>query len=354
MISRIAQENSRGRRLERLAAPLRRPSARIALAIALLPAASIAACGDAGDSSAARIGGHTISKATVEHWTSVIHQGGAFHGFRGRPRGTSRQRAVALLISSNWLIGEATRQGVPIEPVTVDQVLAQRESEAGQQARQLSATGQTIADVKFEIRAELAGEAVLEKLAVRADHVTRRQVSDFYRRNSRLFRTPEVRVTDLLENQSSPAAASALVNRIGTGRRFKHLAYHELVTQTPGFMRTPEKTRLVKAIFAANPGVVSSPMPLNGSWAVFIVRKLLPSKPEAFSTVRSEVAMQLRASRRRQLQLGLDHEYKAYWRHLTRCESDYVGPGCPQYKGSLGAYEDPFSLQGHPALAGRG
>jgi hypothetical protein len=324
-------------------------------AAVLLSITSLAACGGIADTATVvRVGDQAISKATVDHWANVIRRGGAFSGFRGKPDGTDKQRALALLISSDWLIGEAARQGTPVAEATVEQALAEREHEGGEFQKRLRATGQTVAGIKLEMRAELAAEAVREKLAEQADDVTQQEVLDFYRQNRRLFSTSEVRVTDLLENQPSPAAATAFVSRAGTGRRFAKVAYHEQVTSSPGFTRTPEKARLVNAIFSARPGVVSQPMPLNGHWTVFVVRRVLPERPESFAQAQIEATKRLRVIRQKGLKAKFDREFTALWRSRTKCESGYVGPGCPQSAAVLGVYEDPFSRRAHPMLAEQG
>jgi hypothetical protein len=316
--------------------------------------AGLTACGGGGfgsDTTVVRVGNLAISKAVVDHWASVIKRGGAFSGFRGAPpRGTPRQRAITLLVTSNWLIAEAERQGVAAPEATVAQALVERER-SPEFHKRLRETGQTLAGVEFEMRAELAGEAIRAKLASGAAHFSPRDLVAFYRANPRLFSGLEARVTDLLENQPSPSAAAALVRRIGTGRRFAEMANHEQVSRTSGYMQTPEKVKLVEAIFAARPGVVSRPMPLNGTWTVFVVRKLLPPKLKPLASVHAEASRLLNVARQHEIASVFDSEYRRRWSARTSCRSGFVAPGCPQYRGQLDAYEDPFSTRAHPLLS---
>jgi hypothetical protein len=158
--------------------------------LALLVALGLGACGATPEgTTVARVGSRPITKSELRHWEKVIGARGAFGGFRGAPKGTVRQRALALLITSEWLIGEAVRQKVPISQAEVDGALTAREGEAGELHKRLAATGETSADLKFELRAELAGEAIREVLAERADAVTPREVAAYYQRNRRLLGT---------------------------------------------------------------------------------------------------------------------------------------------------------------------
>jgi hypothetical protein len=330
-----------------------RTACAIAAVVATLCAVGLLACGSTPGASivVVEVGGVGFTKAAVDHWTSVIERGGPLGGSRGKPlHGTARQRAVALLISSEWLAGAARLQGVPVSEAVVDEALKERKQSAEFKSR-LRAFGQTLADVKRELRAELAGEAVREELAGEARRFTRQDAKEFFRSHRDEFRTPEVRVTDLVENLPSAPAAAALVRRIGTGRRFTKIAYHEQVTQTANFMTTPEKRSAVNAIFAARPGVVSQPMLVNHNWTVFVVREIIPPRLESFAAVRAAAATHLDVTRQREIARRFDREYRQRWGAETSCRAGYIAPGCPQFTGQLGAYEDPFSLRAHPLLS---
>jgi foldase protein PrsA len=319
---------------------------------AMLCAVGFTACGGTPDSTVVvRVGDVAFTKAAVDHWTSVVERGGPLGGFRGKPlHGTARQRAVALLISSEWLTGAARLQGVPVAEAAVDEVLVEREQSAEFKSR-LRTLGQTLADVRRELRAEIAGEALRAELAGEAHQFTQHDVAEYFRSHRDQFRTAEIRVTDLVENLPSAPAARALVRRVGAGRRFTAMAFHEQVTHTAGFMASPEKAAVVNAIFAARPGVVSQPMLINHNWTVFVVRRIIPPRYEPLARVRDAAASQFDIMRQHEVARRFDREYRQRWGARTRCRAGYVAPGCPQFAGQLGAYEEPFSLRAHPLLS---
>ena len=312
-------------------------------------ALGLGACGSSGDPSAvvARVGDRAITKASVDDWTDIVRRGGAFTDGRGSPaRGTARQRALALLISSYWLIGEAERRGRSVSAQAVDRALEERAEGKGAVAlgRRLARKGQTIAGLELELEAELARDAILQQFAERIERITPSEVAAYYRAHLRLFSTPEVRVLDIVEHLPSPAAATALVKRVGTGRRFNELAYHKRTAYTTGLLAGEKNKKEVDyAIFTAPQGVVSRPMRLEGAWAVFIVRKVLPPKPKALAAVRGDALKYLREIRPRQMKAQLSREFTTRWRAETSCDRAYVAPGCPQYQAPLGEYEDPFA-----------
>jgi hypothetical protein len=324
----------------------------LALACVALPvlAAGCSGSGGSGDSAVVRVGDHPIGKATVDHWSSVIRREGAFSSYRGEPAGTPEQRALALLISSQWLIDEARHEGVPVSEDAVSRLLAVRERENGELREQIRRTGQTIADVKLELRSELAAEALRKKLARRAASIAPREVGAFYRANPLLFETG-VRITSMVEGQPSAAAAAAAAPRLGSARRFRGQATHTHVSWAPMIVRSPEMTRAVEAIFKARPGVVGAPVLMHRGWVIYVVRKIIPGKIKPLAQVRAEVLQRLDERHQLEIASSFDRYYTARWKSLTSCRAGYVGPGCPQYGQPLGVYEDPFSAGQHLLLS---
>lgn len=330
-----------------LAKLIRRRGARGAVVALLLGA--LAGCGSGGQNAVVvRVGGQVITKRAVDHWADVIRRGGAFAGSRGEPaRGDSEQRALALLISSNALIDEAADKGFAVPAEAVDLALHEREEQVGSsQFRQhLEATGQTAADVKFELEAELALGAMHQDMERRAMRVTPAEIADFYSKNRELFRPPELRVVDFKESLPSRQAATAFVRRVGAGQRFTEAGFRELVPRPLVATGRPDKIQLVRAIFSARTGVVSSPLRFFSAWTVFVVRKIIPQhgNPRPFAEVRGEAAERLAAVRRRTIEAQLDTEYRERWLARVQCRAGYIAPGCARYRGRLGSYEDPFA-----------
>lgn len=319
----------------------------VAAAVASLAIGSSGCGGSDENAVVVRVGDSTITKATVDDWTKVVRRGGAFTAFRGEPQGgTARQRAVALLISCEWLIGEAAREGLPVSQQVVDHALAERsQGQAGTEFRKrLTETGQTVAGYELELRTELALEAIRRELARRISQISEPQIVSYYRSNRTLFdAAAESREVDIIEKLPSAASAAALVRRVGTGRRFTQLAYHKKIVLSSGVLNGPPSKKAVDyAIFAARPGVVSRPMRLGDGWTVFIVRKITPARPQPLSRVHDAVATSLKTQRKRDLESTFEREYKHRWISRTSCRSGYVAPGCAQYHGRPSAYENPF------------
>jgi PPIC-type PPIASE domain/SurA N-terminal domain len=315
----------------------------------------LTACGSGGGNAVVvKVGSRAITEAMVDHWAHAASHGGTFGGVREPPTGgTARQRAIALLISSAWLTGEAERQGILLSGELVDETLAERERENGRFNATLRASGLSRADAELEMKAELAAEALRGGLASRAAQTTPREVAETYRSNLARFRTPEERVVEIITHLPSQATAEALVRRIGTGPRFAHIAYSKVISRSPDAERTPEEAQVANAMLTATPGAVSSPMRYEDSWAVFIVRRKLPQRVEPLSSVHAQVVEEVNLRHQRQSIASFDRAYRARWGAQTTCSTGFIGAGCPQFKGQLGAYEDPFSTGARLFLAKR-
>jgi hypothetical protein len=328
---------------------LRRPCFALVGAVALL---GLSACGTADNSVAIRVGDATITKAAVAHWTSVARRNGALPVLLRDQTKTLRERALLSLILADWLIGEAKRMEMPIRAKAINAAFAERMRGFGgvEFRKTLKAGGETSADVKFELAAEMALEAIDEKLAGRAKQFTQSDLARFYREDRiRFAKVPETRVVDIVEYLPSAAAATALVRRVGTGRAFTARAARKWIQLTPGTLAGPPTKKAVdRAIFSARPGVVSRPMSFNGGWTVFVVRKITPVQRYPFANVRSWIATSFMKYRKREMEGAFEAEFRRRWTAKTTCGRGYVVPGCAEYHGPPGDHEDPFSVNPLP------
>ncbi len=258
--------------------------------------------GESGSLVVARVGDSEITESAVAHWARVIATGNRVEAFDTRERGGPRVQALGLLMAATWLRLEALARGVEPSSRAVDRVLAaRREANGAEEFEQdLRASGQTTADVRLEIEAELAANAIRRDVISRVPAVTKADVLAYYNAHHSIFRRPEMRIVDLVEGLSSPTAARILVRRIGIGADFSKRALHEEVQLHGDLSARLDSKRVVRAIFAAHVGAPSRPLRLGAHWTVFVVREVVPAKDEPLRRVRSRIAARIVADRRRQ------------------------------------------------------
>jgi hypothetical protein len=311
----------------------------LAVVLALV-AAGTSGCGSDGSSTVVlRVGAVAIDRDTVDHWARAIALGSAVTGAVGRSSSTPRQKALDFLISVNWAISAATEHGLGVSKAAVARGLSERIAAFPHGRREfeeeISATGQTLADVRFEVKAALA-VAALHKFVWSMAPVTHAQVADYYRHHLRRFRIPDKRLVDLIEGIHGYAHALALGRRLGSGRRFARRATRELVEREShredvyGW-----KGPMVHAIFTTPPGRLGGPVIFHTGLVLLVVRKLVPGSLKPLREVEAEITERLSELHKRKALASFSVAYRREWVAKTSCEPGFVVQKCSGYRGKL-------------------
>jgi hypothetical protein len=316
---------------------------RLAIAAAGLAAIGLVGCGDVAPTPVVRVGETSIGKRTLEHWTSVIARGAAVPIPASAARQPPRQQALAFLISSDWLLGEAAEQGMKLSERQLARRVAEQRESAGSGSAEfqatLAATGETSSDVSFEVAAEWAQAKIRQLLLARATKIARTAVSasgvaSYYKRHIDRYRHAEYRYFDIIEGLRSPAIARALAARIGAGRRFYDMAFHESHARPRAFDEPDGKGPLFRSIFSARIGAIGGPMWLNHGWVIYVVRRIRPASVQPLAAVRRSIEALLIARARRRADAAAAAAYVRRWTARTDCHPRYVVRKCRQYHGA--------------------
>jgi hypothetical protein len=301
-----------------------------------------ACAGDPRGPIVARVNGSTIGRGELDHWASAVDRGAKPGEALGLSLGGSaREAALGFLIRARWLSAAAAVEGAPVSKETVARTLQERREVSDEFGRELASKGQTLADAKLEIQAELSADAIRRVLDKRAADVARREVLAFYRRHPRRFRLGEVRETELIEGLPNRALAAALVRQARSGARLsRRVTNYETLRLEP--VPDRERAAALHAIFTAPRGLASL-IRLDEEWAVFVVRRIFPARLASFAQARGSARAALVAQRRRLLAAQYLKAYRARWTAETSCRSGYIVQGCRQYRGRSRPEPDLFS-----------
>ena len=219
----------------------------------------------------------------------------------------------------------------------VEERIAAAPNGRGEFEEEIASTGQTLADVRLEVKAELALARLRDFLFRSVHSVTQKQIAGYYKRHLQSYRIPDRRWVDLIEAIPDYAHAVALGKRLGPGRRFAKRALHELVArQTPYEAANRDNHQLVHAIFAATPGRVAKPASFNDKWVLLVVRRLVPGGSfTPLSKVSAEISRHLSDERQQQALTRFLDAYRREWTAKTRCRAGYVVQKCAEYRGQL-------------------
>lgn len=308
-------------------------------------------CGGAPSPTVVRIGDVSIDQRSVDHWSSAIARGAVVPNAAG-PREAPRQQALALLISANWVIGEASRLGLRPSRAELVQTIERQErslpSGLTEFKELLSASGETHADVELEARARWAAAKLAARLTSTVAELAKAQVSSaavagFYRAHAARYHLRERRYYDLIERIPSSAAASALAKRLGSGQRFAEDASKERPFRPTTFAGLPAQGVVYRAVFAAKVGVLTGPLPLQGFYALFVLRRIDPARVQSLAEVRGSIERVLLASAERRVRAQILTDFDRRWLAQTDCHPGYVVQKCRQYLGPRETEREPFA-----------
>jgi hypothetical protein len=319
--------------------PLAKPIWRISAAAAVLAAiVGVSACGDAPQA-VVRVGPVAIAKPTVEHWMSVMARE------RASPRPQLRERALAFLISSQWILGEAAAEHMEVSDREVKRRLQQKQGESFRNGAMgfgeyLKDTGQTAADVRFRIEVELASAKIRRSLTSDEPKLSEAQIVAYYRRHARRYRTPERRYFDI-DNLPSKAAAIKAKREIesSSGKSFARMTLRESLQRPAG----AGGREVEKAVFAAKPDVLTGPVRVFNDYSLFEVRRIVPSKQVPLAQVRSSIERQLASARQQRTLAAFVRAWRSRWTLRTDCRPAFVVAKCRQYS-KPAPPEDPLTL----------
>ncbi len=203
----------------------------------------------------------------------------------------------------------------------------------------LELTGQTLADIEFRIKSEVAVSRLRRLLAKKEHRVAQARVAAYYSQNKRRFVIPERREVVLAYN-ASYAAAARLVKEIEAGKRSARARLDPLV-----YYKRENESALEVAIFRARPNTVGGPVRAVKGYAVFEMRHAVAGRQQTLGQVEGSIEADLIGEQRQEIMAAFTRAWHDKWRAKTDCRPGFVVSLCEQSKGLEGApLEEPFTL----------
>jgi foldase protein PrsA len=309
--------------------------ASLAVVLAVFGASSCAGSTAGGTSGAVavRVGGETIAAPLVSHWTSVIARGAALASPVAESGQAPKERALGFLLWSAWVTGEAAAHGAPVSDALVTKTL--RAQEAGfpskaEFASFLKSSGETVADMRMEIKTELAAAALSQIANGGEVNLTPAEVLSYYEHHKPQFSIDEERYFEIINYLSRPVAQK-LKREAQQKHAFPRPALHESLTRSHWLHTEPAKGAIEGAIFAAGPHAIGGPIEFLGHhYSVFLMTKIIPSKLRPLTAVRGELEQQLTAEKHKQAFAAFTKAWVRRWKAKSDCRPGYVVEMCSQ------------------------
>jgi hypothetical protein len=314
---------------------------RIAAALLVPPlCAVLVACGSQGSDAPgaliARVGGISITNATLVHWVKVLDGGGSSDPPGARGSGL-RSRALEFLISSHWLIGEAESRRILIARKEVLQQIDRIEGQTfpGRlpELRQLlKPTGESVGDVELQASAELAAIKLRAFAESSAPPVTTKQIATYYASHKGAYFEPEVRLA-WHTNTKKFATAARLKREIEAGetslptRAQRHVGEEFAAAHVP-----PGNDQYEQTIDSIPARKLSGPFHIRNDFFLYEVRVVIPSRQHTLPEVSGPIRRRLGESRRHEALEAFLTSLGARWRAKTDCASGDLVLRCRNFR----------------------
>ena len=289
----------------------------------------MAACGGVPGNAVATVDGEAIEKKTFDHWMTIAAKSGGQQATqipqppdftacvankrktlpkqaKGQPKVTDtqlktqckqeyealRDQVLQLLISFQWIQGEADDLGVKVSDAEVKkQFDTQKKASFPKDAdfdKFLKDSGQSLEDIMLRVRLDVLSNKIREKVTKGKDKVTDAEIKKYYDENKQRFAQPERR--DLLVVLTkTKAKADEAKAAIEDGDAWKDVAKKYSIDQASkaqggklaAVAKGQQEKALDDAVFKATKGELVGPVKTQFGYYVFKVDKVTPASQQS-------------------------------------------------------------------------
>ncbi len=255
---------------------------------------------------------------------------------------------LGFLISSQWVIGEASSLGVKLTDAQVKKEFLKIKNEEFPKAAEfekfLATSGQSVSDLLLRVKLNLLSEKIQKQIVKNKSKVTEAQIVKYYNENKSRYGTPEKRNVEIILTKTEAAATSAK-KEVESGKSFASVAKRVSIDPTSkadgGLLKEvvkgEEEKALDTAIFSAAKNVLSGPVKTPFGYYVFEVLSTTPGTQQAFAKVKSTIKTELVSQGEQKALSSFVKDFKKKWLDKTECRSGYVVPDCKSYKAPKGS-----------------
>jgi foldase protein PrsA len=255
-----------------------------------------------------------------------------------------KQQVLGFLISSNWVIGEASDQGVKVSDSEVqkqfNQIKSQQFPKEADFQKFLASSGQTISDLLLRVKLNMLSSKIQQKVSKSAGKKpTQQEVTAYYEQHKSQFGQPEKR-NILLILTKTPAQAEKAKKEIQSGKSFASVAKSSSIDPVskasggslPGVVKGQEEKALDEAVFKAQLNVLGGPIKTPFGYYVYEVKKTIPASQQTLAQAQSSIQQQITAQGQQKTLSEFVKNFRKKWTSRTECRSEYSIQDCKGYK----------------------
>jgi foldase protein PrsA len=345
----------------------------LALCALFLPAAILAGCGGVPGNAVADVDGTTIEKQEFDHWLNVAAKSSGSSVPKppdyatcvstarknlpkpgeGQPKTTDaqlknqcktqyeqlRNQVLQLLISFEWIEGEAAEQNVKVTDAEVKKSFDQQRKQSfpkdADYEKFLRESGQTEQDIIRRVRLDTLSNKIRDKVIKGEDKVTDKQISTYYDKNKATFARPESRDLLVVLTKGRAKAQQAKAELEG-GAAWKQMARKYSIDDAsksqggklPGVAKGQQEKAFDDAIFAARRGEITGPVKTQFGWYVFEVSKITPASQQTLEQAETTIRQTLTTQNQQKALDAFVKDFRSRWKEKTDCRDGFVTADC--------------------------
>jgi len=348
----------------------------LALCAFFVPAAIFAGCGGVPGNAVAQVDGDPIEKKTFDHWVTVASKAGGQPGAtvpkppqfaecvaqkrkttpapaKGQPKVTEaalkkqckteyeglRNQVLQLLISFEWIEGEAKEQKVKVSDAEIKKSFETQRKEAFPKdadfKKFLKDSGQTEEDILMRVRLDALSNKIRDKITKGKDKVPDAEAKKFYEKNKARFAQPERRDLRIVLTKGEAKAKQAK-RALDRGDSFSKVAKRFSIDQAskaqggklPAVAKGQQEKALDEAIFKAKKGKVTGPVKTQFGYYVFKVSKVTAASQQTFEQAKPTITQTLASQNQQKALDTFVKSFRKRWKEKTDCRKGYTTPDC--------------------------
>jgi parvulin-like peptidyl-prolyl isomerase len=348
----------------------------LALGAFFVPAAIFAGCGGVPGDAVATVDGTAIQKDDFDHWMTVAAKSGGQSGAaapkppsyaacinqkrkttpkpaKGQPKVTDgqlkaqckqeynslRDQVLQLLISFQWIEGEAKAQNIKVSDKEVQASFDKQKKQAFPKAADfqkfLKDSGQTEGDILKRVRLDTLSNKIREKVTKGKDKVTDAQITAYYNKNKQRFAQPERRDLRIVLTKTKAKAEQAR-KALESGQSFKKVAKKYSIDQAskaqggklPAVAKGQQEKALDTAIFKAKKGQLTGPVKTQFGYYVFDVTKITPASQQTLAQAKTTIKQTLASQNQQKALDSFVKSFRKRWKAKTDCQNGYRTQDC--------------------------
>jgi foldase protein PrsA len=333
-------------------------------------------CGGVPGDAVAEVDGNAIDKEEFDHWTQVIAKSSGQPNAtvpdapdfvkciaqkrkttpapaKGQPKTTDaqlkdqckqeyeavRDQALQVLVSFQWVEGEAEERGIKVSDAEVKKSFEQQKKQSFPKdadfEKFLKDSGQTEEDILRRVKLDLLSTKIRDAVIKGKDKVSDAQVKAYYEKNQARFAQPERRDVSLVRTKQQAKAQQAK-KALQSGESFKTVAKrysNDAQSKAQGgkllaVAKGQQEKAFDDAVFKAGKGKLVGPVKTPFGYYVFEVDKVTKASQQSLAQATPTIKQLLAAQNQDKAFNDFVKNFEKKWKEKTECREGYATTQC--------------------------